>query len=194
MSRIRKEKLLLVMVVLASIAAAGCEVNPETTEKKRKQELVARGEYLVTVGGCHDCHTPFEMGEHGPEPDMARMLSGHPSSFQITEMPEFQSPEWAWAGSPTNTAFAGPWGITFAANLTPDKETGIGIWTEETFIQTLRTGKHWGVDRPILPPMPWQNYARMTDEDLQAMYAYLQSIPPHRNTVPQMIPPTVAEK
>ena len=186
----KTSKVLFMTVMLASLLiAAACEKNPETVAKKLRAERVERGEYLVTVGGCNDCHTPYKMGEHGPEPDMSRMLSGHPESFAISEAPRFDSPEWMWAGSPTNTAFAGPWGVTFAANLTPDKETGIGTWTEETFIKTIRSGKHWGVDRPILPPMPWQNYARMTDEDLIAIYTYLQSIPPQQNAVPRVIPP-----
>ncbi len=180
------------LTVLTLLAATACEVNPETVAKNNQKEMIARGEYLVTVGGCNDCHTPLKMGENGPEPDMTRMLSGHPASFGITSTPQFGSPEWMWAGNPTNTAFAGPWGVSFAANLTPHEETGIGIWTEETFIKTLRSGKHWGVDRPILPPMPWQNYARMTDNDLKAIFAYLQSIPPQENAVPNMIPPQMA--
>ena len=90
----------------------------------------------------------------------------------------------------TNTAWSGPWGVSFAANLTPDPETG--IWremTEEQFIQALRTGRHLGQGRPILPPMPWPLYGKKTDEDLKAIYAYLQTIPPIRNKVPDPLPP-----
>jgi hypothetical protein len=82
------------------------------------------------------------------------------------------------------TAWAGPWGGSYAANLTPDEATGLGIWTEELFIQALRSGKHMGVGRDILPPMPWQNCAVLTDSDLRAIFAYLRSIPPIRNSVP----------
>ena len=89
----------------------------------------------------------------------------------------------------TNTAFAGPWGVSFTANLTPDMETGLGKWTEETSIATLRTGRHEGQARPILPPMPWPMIGSMTEEDLQAIFAYLQSIPPIRNRVPAPVNP-----
>jgi hypothetical protein len=92
-----------------------------------------------------------------------------------------------WTGAATNTAFAGPWGISYAANLTPDRLTGIGIWNEEVFVKTIRSGRHWGVARPILPPMPWQNVAGLTDEDLSSVYAYLRSIQPVRNQVPDAV-------
>jgi hypothetical protein len=82
------------------------------------------------------------------------------------------------------TAFVGPWGMSFAANLTPDEQTGIGLWSEEHFINAMRTGKHMGAGRPILPPMPWSNLSRATDEDLQAMFAYFKSLKPVRNQVP----------
>jgi hypothetical protein len=87
------------------------------------------------------------------------------------------------------TTWAGPWGVSFAANITPDKATGIGAWTEAAFINSIRTGKHKGALRDILPPMPWQNMAKMTDEDLKSMFAYLMSIKPIQNKVPDPIPP-----
>lgn len=91
------------------------------------------------------------------------------------------------------TAWAGPWGVSFAANLTPDNETGIGEWTEEAFVQSLRTGKHQGQPngRDILPPMPWPGIKLMTDEDLKALWAYLRSIPPMKNQVPFPVPPSM---
>lgn len=149
--------------------------------------VIERGKYLVTVGGCNDCHTPFVMTEHGPAPDMTRMLSGHPESAAMPQPPRLPDGPWLWVGGATNTAFAGPWGVSFAFNLTPDENTGIGSWTEDTFVKALRTGRHMGVSRPILPPMPWQNYAQMTDEDLEAMYAYLRTVPPIHNRVPDAV-------
>jgi hypothetical protein len=86
------------------------------------------------------------------------------------------------------TAWAGPWGISFTANLTPDS-TGLGNWTPEMFIAAIRTGKHAGVGRPILPPMPWPQYRNFTDEDLRAIFAYLHSLKPVHNVVPQPVPP-----
>lgn len=90
--------------------------------------------------------------------------------------------------SATNTAWSGPWGTSFTANLTPDPDTGLGRWTVQDFVQTLRTGRHLGRGRPVLPPMP-AAYAQMRDADLQAMFAYLQSLPPVRNRVPVPLPP-----
>ncbi|HEX5758636.1 MAG TPA: c-type cytochrome [Thermoanaerobaculia bacterium] len=161
---------------------------PPAVAQPAAEDPVARGRYLVTISGCNDCHTPFAMGPQGPAPDMTRMLSGHPADLVMPPPPELGAGPWVWAGAGTNTAFAGPWGVSYANNLTPDPNTGIGIWTEAQFIQTLRTGRHWGVARPILPPMPWPNYARMTDEDLAAMWAYLRSIPPIRNQAPASVP------
>ncbi len=151
-------------------------------------DLLKRGEYLVLTGGCGDCHTPMKMGSHGPEPDMQRMLSGHPANVKMT--PAVIPPGgWGWMGSFTNTAFQGPWGISYAINLTPDMETGLGKWTEANFVGALKTGKHLGVSRPILPPMPWQATRNMTDSDLKAMFAYLRSLPPIANRVPDPTPP-----
>jgi mono/diheme cytochrome c family protein len=149
-----------------------------------------RGEYLVTIGGCHDCHTPWTMGSNGPEPDMSRALSGHPQDIEIKAQAKVADP-WSSAASPTNTAWSGPWGVSFTANLTPDPETGVlRDFTEQQFIQTMRTGRHQGQGRQILPPMPWPNYGQMTDDDLKAVFAYLRQVPAVKNKVPDPIPPT----
>ena len=145
---------------------------------------VERGKYLVTIMGCNDCHTPLAMTPRGPEPDMSRMLMGHPQSEVVTAPLELEGP-WMAAVSRTMTAWTGPWGVSFSANLTPDQETGLGKWTPEIFIAALRTGKHEGIGRPILPPMPYMYFNKATDEDLRAIFAYLQSIPPIQNRVPQ---------
>jgi hypothetical protein len=154
-----------------------------------RRSMVPRGEYLVTIGGCNDCHTPWKMGPNGPVPDMSRMLSGHPEALTVQEMPKAPAEPWMITVTGTFTAWAGPWGTSFTANLTPDPETGLGKWTEQNFIEVMRTGRHLGRGRPILPPMPWPNYAKMTDEDLKATFAYLKSIPPIRNRVPEPIAP-----
>jgi hypothetical protein len=92
---------------------------------------------------------------------------------------------------PEITAFVGPWGISYAANLTPDSTTGIGAWSEATFIKALRTGKHMGIEtgRPIMPPMPAEYIGKMNDDDLKAIYAYLRTIPAVNNKVPAPVPP-----
>ena len=88
------------------------------------------------------------------------------------------------------TSWVGPWGTSYTANLTSD-ETGIGSWKEEQFIKALREGKLKGLDntRPLLPPMPWQTYRFMRDEELKAVFAYLKSTKPIKNVVPQPLPP-----
>lgn len=178
--------------------ASGCNTQPKANAAEEKQaaapaqSAVERGKYLVTaVGGCNDCHTPFKMGEHGPEPDMQHMLSGHPAEFKLTmaDVPKVDNHEWAMIGSVTNTAFAGPWGISFAMNLTPDSVTGIGTWSEDLFVKTIRTGKHWATSRPIMPPMPQPAFSHMTDDDLKSIYAYLRTVPKVHNQVPDYIPP-----
>jgi hypothetical protein len=152
-------------------------------------DLVGGGRYLVTILACNDCHTPFKMGKNGPEPDMTRMLSGHPEGMKLAPPPKLEG-GWLMAGAATNTAWAGPWGVSYTANITPDQNTGIGIWTEDMFIKGMRSGKHMGTSRTILPPMPWPWYAKMRDEELKAIFAYLKSIPPIRNHVPDPTPPS----
>ena len=129
---------------------------------------------------------------------MTRMLSGHPEGVKVTAMPSPMPAGGYWIGamSADNTAWAGPWGVSFTANLTPDQNTGIGIWTEKMFMDALRTGKHMGTatSRDILPPMPWEPFGKMTDDDLKAIFAYLKSIPPIANHVPDPLPPPGAKK
>jgi Cytochrome c len=150
---------------------------------------VERGAQLVQTMGCHDCHTPWRMGPRGPEPDMTRALTGHPEEVMMPPPPKLPEGPWVWVGSATNTAFAGPWGVSFTANLTPDRETGLGDWTEEMFIATMRTRRHQGKGRPLLPPMPAQIIAALPDEEIKALFAYLQSLKPVRNRVPAPIDP-----
>ena len=149
-----------------------------------------RGRYLVTTSGCHDCHTPWKMGAQGPEPDMSRMLSGHPQEVVMPPAPRLPEGPWVGTMAATNTAWSGPWGTSFTANLTPDGETGLGRWTLENFREAIRTGRHMGRGRPILPPMPYPMYRHMTDEDLAAIFAYLQTIPAIQNRVPDPLPPS----
>lgn len=177
----RTSTILAAVAIALSAHAAGAA--PADASK------VKRGEYLVTTMACIDCHTPFRMGDRGPEPDLARLYSGHPQDMVMPPAPDLGRGPWLWAGAATNTAFAGPWGVSFAANLTPDPATGLGKWTEATFIQAMRTGRHEGQGRPILPPMPTAAYGHATDEDLAAIFAYLQSLPAIANRVPQVIEP-----
>lgn len=152
-------------------------------------DRIERGRYLVNTSGCADCHTPLKMGANGPEPDMARHLSGHPQGFAVTAPATPPGEPWMVLIAQTGTAYSGPWGVSFSANLTPDPETGLGRWSESDFVQTIRTGRHLGRGRPVLPPMPIPVYSQMTDDDLKAVFAYLQTLPPTRNKVPDPLPP-----
>lgn len=172
-------------------AALACAAVSLSAQAEGRDAALKRGALLVKIGGCQDCHTPFKMGPNGPEKDVARGLSGHPEELRLPTPPKLEA-AWNWAGSATMTAFVGPWGQTYAANLTPDRETGIGAWTEKEFIQAMRTGKHVGVARPILPPMPWQAVGALPDNDLRAVFAYLKAQPAVKNKVPDYVPPAAA--
>jgi hypothetical protein len=174
---------LFVFVVIAT-------ASPEARSARVDRTKVERGRYLVQIMGCHDCHTPKKMGQNGPEFDMSRALSGHPESPELPPPPRLPGGAWVAAASWDFTAWSGPWGISYPFNLTPDENTGLGIWTEEMFVKAMRTGRHMGASRPILPPMPWQSLAALNDEDLTSVYAYLRSLPPIKNRVP---PPVIAE-
>jgi mono/diheme cytochrome c family protein len=173
-------------VTLAPAARAG---EARLAEAGGEGGRIARGEYLVWFGGCNDCHTPWKMGPKGPEQDFSRRLSGHPADLAMPPAPALPPGPWAMNASGTMTAWSGPWGVSFTANLTPDKETGLGDWTEEMFIATMKTGRHQGKGRPLLPPMPYFNLQKLTDEDIKSVFAYLQSLTPIRNRVPAPIDP-----
>jgi mono/diheme cytochrome c family protein len=172
------------LAVLADAVQAQAPVEPASASAK-----LARGKYLVTIAGCNDCHTPWKPGPNGAEPDMSRMLSGHPESMAMPPAPTLPKGPWLVSAAATNTAWSGPWGVSFTANLTPDPETGLGKWTLRNFVDTIRTGRHMGRGRPILPPMPIPMYKHMTDDDLEAVYTFLQSIPAISNRVPEPLPP-----
>ncbi|MGC8594689.1 MAG: c-type cytochrome [Candidatus Kryptoniota bacterium] len=152
---------------------------------------IARGRYLVELGGCNDCHTPKIFTKNGPVPDTSKLLSGAPENESVPTIPPdvLGQRRWGMLGTNDGTIFAGPWGVSFASNLTPDSATGIGGWTEKMFVQALRTGRYWGNGRPLLPPMPWQGLAKLSDRDIKAIYAYLRSIKPVHNLVHSPIPP-----
>jgi hypothetical protein len=154
------------------------------------KKMVERGSHLVWSIGCNDCHSPKLFGPKGPYVDSSRVLSG--SHLQsVPEIPAGVLGPKAWGALAANdfTAWAGPWGVSFTANLTPDVKTGIGSWTEDMFVKTIRNGKHMGEGRNLLPPMPWDVYRNLSDEDLKSIFAYLKTIKPIENAVHEPIPP-----
>lgn len=177
-----------VLLLTAALVVATATASPATAAEADAAK-VARGQHLVTIMVCHDCHTPWAMGPNGPAPDMTRMLSGHPQQLAMPPAPALPAGPWMMVAAATNTAWAGPWGTSFTANLTPDKETGIGTWSEADFVATIRNGRHQGRGRQLLPPMPWEPFSHASDEELAAIFAYLQSIPAINNKVPDPVPP-----
>jgi mono/diheme cytochrome c family protein len=182
--------MILAMAVFSSaLLSALAPPQKAAATAATKETRVARGAHLVKTMGCNDCHTPWKMGPRGPEPDMTKALTGHPEDMKMPPAPVLPPGPWVWMASATNTAFAGPWGTSFTANLTPDPETGLGKWTEEMFIATMRTGRHEGKGRPLLPPMPYPILGALEDEDIKSVFAYLQSLPPVKNRVPAPVDP-----
>jgi mono/diheme cytochrome c family protein len=149
-----------------TLIAGSCTPKPETAANAHGPDSahsaagamtpVQRGEYLAIVSGCHDCHTP---GGLWGAPDFSRALAGSDVGWQ------------------------GPWGVTYAKNLTPDAVTGLGTWTEDEIIRALQSGVRKN-GAPIGPPMPWPNFARYTREDVTAIVAYLKSLPAVSHQVP----------
>ena len=185
-----KQKIFLIAAItmVIIIVIVSCETKVTTTESSKpvsNDSLVKHGEYLVSLAGCNDCHSPKKMGPKGPEIDMERQLSGYPSQ---RPMPAFDSnlvKKGIMQFNEDLTAAAGPWGVSFAANITSD-ETGIGNWSEEQFRKAITQGKWKGMDgsRTLLPPMPWQELSRLKDEDVKAIFAYLKSTKPVNNMEP----------
>jgi mono/diheme cytochrome c family protein len=191
LSRVMRNTLRVKLIALVPFATAwafgACSSRSASGDIAAGSSAAAidRGRALATFGGCHDCHTPKRMTPAGPMLDSMRLLSGHPAGDQVPPMHHAALVDSAWAIAATvdMTAWIGPWGETFAANLTPDA-TGLAGWTADQFIQTMRTGRRAGTGRALLPPMPWQNLTALSDDDLRALFAYLQSLKPVSNTVP----------
>jgi cytochrome c553 len=182
----------LALWMVPALLTAGCGAETASASAAVKKESPAeRGRYLVTVMGCGDCHSPKKVTPQGPVEDTSRLLAGHPEGTSLPTPPAAAGP-WIATASWDQTAWAGPWGITYATNLTPDQNTGIGIWTEDMFVTALTTGRHMGASRPILPPMPWQALSHLSDSDLRAIYVYLKTLPPVHNRVPDPAPPATA--
>lgn len=177
----------LALAACAPKPAAQPTANAGSSPVDAQAAQVARGAKLVSIGGCNDCHTPmkFEPKLGMPVPQMDRMLSGHPEGAPDPATSTLEGHDLAIIG-PTFTSFRMPFGVVYAPNITPDVETGLGSWNEDMFVRALKTGKHFGGNgRPILPPMPWMTLAQQSDEDLRAIFAYLRSVKPIRNGVPE---------
>jgi len=183
---------LTAIAVVASVVFIACKDSAASEEKSTvitKEEMVKRGAYLVNTIGCDDCHSPKRMGANGPEIIPELRLSGYPSERPITKADtNVVKKGWMLFADDLTTA-VGPWGQSFAANLTSDV-TGTGNWKETQFIKAIREGKYKGLDntRPLLMPMPWFVYRNLTDDDLKSIFAFLQTTKPVNNVVPSPKP------
>jgi cytochrome c553 len=168
----------------AALVTATMLSSGDMAAQQANNAQVERGRYLVTITGCHDCHSPKI---EGMRPDLTRSLSGRPAT---TPLPSATKGE--VHASLDLTAWQGPWGFSVASNLTPDAATGLGTkYTEASFIATMRTGKKPN-GTAILPPMPSEVYQNMTDDDLRAIFAYLKTVKPIRNAVYAGLTPPAA--
>lgn len=181
--------LVFATAILVSFTRQSPVPTPPVKKPAHTKAQIEKGKYLVGIMGCGDCHAPKTMTAKGPVHDPELGLSGHPASIPMGKVTKDALNDWVLF-HPMSTIAVGPWGASFAANLTPD-DTGIGSWSEEQFIIALTEGKSKGIRtaRPLLPPMPWTNYANMKKEDLVAIFAYLKSCKPVKNVVPQPISP-----
>ncbi|MDQ6756563.1 MAG: diheme cytochrome c-553 [Bacteroidota bacterium] len=196
----------IVVIVAGAFFLSKCSDNNSTEANNHKDTTSAKtpnyggytsqvkwGEHLVMSIGCGDCHTPKKMSPRGPVDDSSLLLSGHPAKMPPPDVDRKATESKGQAVTNTLTAWVGPWGISYAANLTSDT-TGIGMWSEEQFIFALRNGKYKGLpnSRDLLPPMPWQSLRNLTDDELKAMFSYLKATPPVENVVPAAAPPVSA--
>lgn len=189
----RKTILSLTLIAgIFSLTVISCERKSSSTSPVQaisKDSMIKRGEYLVSVMGCDDCHTPKKMGVHGLELEMDLRFSGYPSSRPLPPVDSNVIKKGWYTFNSDFTAAVGPWGVSYAANLTSD-ETGIGSWTEEQFRKAITEGKWKGMDnnRQLLPPMPWQNFRNLKDEDVKSIFAFLKSTKPVKNVEPPIRP------
>lgn len=178
------------LLVSFTLIFLNIECGNPSEKKLTKEDMIKRGAYLVSYGGCNECHTPKIYTDLGPVYDTTKLLSGHQTGLKIPKVDTslFGDGKW-YLGNSDQTAWIGPWGISFASNLTPDSTTGMGMWTDEIFIRAMRNGLHLGADRPLLPPMPFASLAGLSNDDLESIFAYLKSINAVKNNVPDPIPP-----
>jgi len=193
-------RLFIGLVLLFVLGACGSKVEPaperdsngEEQEEVYRKYNIERGKMLVELGGCSQCHTPKIKTPLGYKPDKDRFLSGFPQDQELPDLPyaEIVAGETEKTFYTTDaTVWVGRWGVSFAANLTPDPETGIGNWNENDFINIFRQKRHFGQDSQVSSPMPLNVYSQLGFFELRSIFVYLQTIPPVSNDVPTRIPP-----
>ena len=180
----------LLLITFVSFIVVSCNQKP-AQEVAYSPERIEIGQAIIEGWNCSFCHSPQIKGPEGkPIADPNRFMSGHPADEKIPAVPDMvlTSPEWMeFLDNLDSTAWATDNLVVFSANLTPDDETGIGSWTETEFVETLREGRHRGIERRIKYPMPWQELSELSDEELLSVYEYLMTLQPVSNEVPPSI-------
>jgi len=198
----RKPMYFVFLILISALGLVQCQSNDQnkTSESNTPKNNYGGfdsqeqwGEHLVSASGCNDCHSPKKMTPQGPVVDSTLLLSGHPAQMPDPDVDRKQLESKGVAATQDLTAWVGPWGISYSANLTSDS-SGIGAWNEGQFIYAIREGKYKGLQnsRPLLPPMPWQSFRNFSDDELKAMFAYLKTTKPIKNVVPAPKPPVSA--
>lgn len=170
---------------LIACTPSGAKQSDNSEATLSQDSLIKRGSYLVNAMGCDDCHSPKTMGPNGPELDMEHRFGGHLANAPLGKPNTSVMKDGYMLFAMDLTSAVGPWGQSYAANISSD-ETGIGNWSEEQFFRAIREGKSKGLkeSRPLLPPMPWFVYKNLNDTDLKAIFAFLKSTKPVQNVVP----------
>ena len=178
-------------VLFYCLVLLACNSFQKQKIKHDNSSDIQEGKRLISALGCNDCHSPKKMTEFGPIVNDQLLLSGHPNNMPLGTYDS----ELAYSGhwilfSSGGTAAIGPWGTSFASNLTPSN-SGIGNWTFEQFKRAMQEGKSKGLEsgRTLLPPMPWMGYKSLNDTELKSMFSYLKSLEPIDNLVPNPLPP-----
>lgn len=176
-----------IAAIITGIVACNSKAgnNKPTTAALDSTGLVKRGEYLVNAMGCDDCHSPKRMGEHGPELIPELRFSGFPHEGKLPPANTTEIKKGWMMFAPDLTSSVGPWGQSYAANISGD-ESGIGNWSEKNFFTAIRKGKYKGLEnsRDLLPPMPWFVYKNLNDEDIRSIFYFLKATKPVKNIVP----------
>ena len=187
MSKSQKKYLFFIPVFIFIIFAY---TNLSAQDQGDGVDEIEKGRIITEIFGCVDCHSPKIMEGEFLVNDPDKLFSGHPQDNVLPMFPpDIIGPD-KWRGLFTDgmTAWGGPWGISYSANLTPDKKTGIGKLTEENFVSILNIGIHSNMNRKLMQPMPWKEISELEDEDIKAVYKYLRTVKPIKNKVPESVP------
>lgn len=148
--------------VVAGAVIGALALGGCATTSSKGMDRVTRGQYLVTIMDCAGCHTP---GALLGQPDGSRRLGGSTIGFGIPRV-----------------------GVFYPPNLTPDRDTGLGRWSDAEIIRALKNGMSRD-GRPLAPIMPWPSYSTLTEDDVQAIVAFLRTLPPVSHAIPRPVPP-----